>query len=140
MMLAKVPPLHLKNLTFPPHPCQQQQQQQQLLHRHRHHFHVVGGGGIIERRKRMLSVVRAGYTRKPTGTAGAYQLIDEETGEKFFVWGGLDNDPSHDSSIPSKHVLSWRPPSSDDRDAQHNQKNRGTSLLNLDLDWIADKP
>ncbi|KAL6008990.1 hypothetical protein ACLOJK_022217 [Asimina triloba] len=51
--------------------------------------------------------VRAAFTRKPTGTAGAYQLIDNDTGEKFFVWGGSDEGP--DSPIPSKQVLSWKP-------------------------------
>lgn len=38
-------------------------------------------------------------------TPGAYQLIDDETGEKFIVWGGIDDDPP----IPSKDVLSWNP-------------------------------
>lgn len=50
--------------------------------------------------------LRAGYTRKPMDTPGAYQLIDDETGEKFIVWGGADDD---DSDIPSKAVLSWNP-------------------------------
>ena len=42
------------------------------------------------------------------GTAGAYELIDEETGERVIVWGGVDDD---DSSIPSKDVLLWNPKS-----------------------------
>ncbi|OWM63227.1 hypothetical protein CDL15_Pgr010627 [Punica granatum] len=50
--------------------------------------------------------VRAGYNRTPLDTPGAYQLIDEETGEKFIVWGGADDD---DTQIPSKAVLSWNP-------------------------------
>ncbi|OVA04840.1 Helicase [Macleaya cordata] len=38
-------------------------------------------------------------------TPGAYQLIDDETGEKFIVWGGIDDD----SPVPSKDILSWKP-------------------------------
>lgn len=53
-------------------------------------------------------VVRAGYTRKPLETPGAYQLVDDDTGEKFIVWGGSDDD-NHVSPIPSKHTLSWKP-------------------------------
>ncbi|KAA8517585.1 hypothetical protein F0562_017785 [Nyssa sinensis] len=51
-------------------------------------------------------VVRAGYARRPMETPGAYQLIDDETGEKCIVWGGIHDD---DSNIPSKEVLSWKP-------------------------------
>ncbi|KAK9288451.1 hypothetical protein L1049_016908 [Liquidambar formosana] len=50
-------------------------------------------------------LVRGGYTRTPMETSGAYQLIDDETGEKFIVWGGIEDD----SPIPSKDVLSWNP-------------------------------
>lgn len=50
-------------------------------------------------------LVRASYTRKQLETPGAYQLVDNETGEKFILWGGIDDD----SSIPSKEVLSWKP-------------------------------
>ncbi|MQM05693.1 hypothetical protein Taro_038506 [Colocasia esculenta] len=51
---------------------------------------------------------RAGvYTRVPMETAGAYQLIDEETSQRVIVWGGADDDP--DSPVPSKDVLSWTP-------------------------------
>ncbi|GMY33751.1 DEAD-box ATP-dependent RNA helicase 50-like isoform X1 [Fagus crenata] len=45
------------------------------------------------------------YTRTPMEAPGAYQLIDNDTGEKFIVWGGGDDD----SSIPSKDILSWKP-------------------------------
>lgn len=38
-------------------------------------------------------------------TSGAYQLVDEESGDKFIVWGGSDD--GLDSPIPSKDVLSW---------------------------------
>ena len=53
-------------------------------------------------------VVRARYTRTPMETPGAYQLIDNDTGEKFIVWGGSD-DGHPDSPIPSKDILSWQP-------------------------------
>ncbi|KAI4311040.1 hypothetical protein MLD38_035977 [Melastoma candidum] len=55
--------------------------------------------------KRFEIVAKSGYTRIPMETSGAYQLVDEETGEKFIVWGGSDDGP--DSPIPSKDVLSW---------------------------------
>lgn len=140
--LAKAPPqLHhhhhhlTSNLTFPPPPppprTRTYSQQQQHLHHHNHHHF-----GIIERKtktkkKELLlssssSVVRAAYTRKPTGTGGAYELIDDDTGEKFFVWGGLDNDDPHHSSIPSKQVLSWKPSSSSSSsDTGHKHDDRG---------------
>lgn len=50
--------------------------------------------------------VRAGYKKRPMDTPGAYELIDEETGEKVILWGGADDD---ELSIPSKQVLSWNP-------------------------------
>lgn len=50
-------------------------------------------------------LVTARYSRRQMDTPGAYQLIDDETGEKFIVWGGIDDDPP----IPSKDVLSWNP-------------------------------
>ena len=48
------------------------------------------------------------YTHTPMETPGAYQLIDNDTGEKFIVWGGSD-DGRPDSPIPSKDILSWQP-------------------------------
>ncbi|KAL8160321.1 hypothetical protein V2J09_001858 [Rumex salicifolius] len=51
-------------------------------------------------------VVRAGYTRRPMDTPGAYELIDEVSGEKVIVWGGDDDEDSH---IPPKHVIAWNP-------------------------------
>lgn len=50
---------------------------------------------------------RVAYKRIPMDTPGAYQLIDEHTGEKFIVWGGSDD--GGDDSIPSEQVLSWKP-------------------------------
>lgn len=52
---------------------------------------VVGGGG--------------GYSRTPLETAGAYELVDEDTGEKVIVWGGTDDDHDDDPPIPPKHLL-----------------------------------
>lgn len=37
-------------------------------------------------------------------TSGAYELVDEESGEKLIVWGGSDEDPLV-SPIPPKHLL-----------------------------------
>lgn len=56
------------------------------------------------RRRRHCLIVRAGYTKKPTGTPGAYQLIDDRTGEKVIVWGGADDDAG-DSPAPSHGVI-----------------------------------
>ncbi|CBI26041.3 unnamed protein product, partial [Vitis vinifera] len=56
-------------------------------------------------RKSKVMLVTARYSRRQMDTPGAYQLIDDETGEKFIVWGGIDDDPP----IPSKDVLSWNP-------------------------------
>ncbi|KAJ0034434.1 hypothetical protein Pint_24141 [Pistacia integerrima] len=53
-------------------------------------------------------LVSSSYSRKPLETAGAYQLIDDETGEKLIVWGGADDEPS----IPPNHLLhssNWNP-------------------------------
>ncbi|XP_074583609.1 DEAD-box ATP-dependent RNA helicase 50-like [Curcuma longa] len=55
---------------------------------------------------------RRQYDRIPMDTAGAYRLVDRETGETFIVWGGSDDD---DSSVPSEKVLSWRPGANDER-------------------------
>lgn len=80
-------------------------------------------------RKNMINtrttvLVSAGLTRTPMETPGAYQLIDEETGEKFIVWG------DDDAPIPSKDVLSWNPTGNNarsNRDSNNNTKDRATS-------------
>ncbi|KAJ4955094.1 hypothetical protein NE237_011877 [Protea cynaroides] len=64
--------------------------------------------------------VRAGYTRKRMETPGAYQLVDDETGEKYIVWGGI----GEDSPIPSKEVLSWKPITLFGSYAQENKTDR----------------
>ncbi|XP_044500005.1 DEAD-box ATP-dependent RNA helicase 50 isoform X2 [Mangifera indica] len=53
-------------------------------------------------------VVRSSYSSKPLKTAGAYQVVDDETGEKLIVWGGAGDEPS----IPPNHLLhssNWNP-------------------------------
>ncbi|KAK2632791.1 hypothetical protein EUGRSUZ_L01074 [Eucalyptus grandis] len=60
------------------------------------------GGGT-----RNFAVRSGGYTRTPLDTPGAYQLIDDETGERFIVWSGSD-DPA-DSRAPPEDVLRWKP-------------------------------
>ncbi|KAL9691615.1 hypothetical protein QQ045_012040 [Rhodiola kirilowii] len=56
-------------------------------------------------------VVRAGYKKIPMDAAGAYRLVDEESGEKFIVWGGSEEDEKQASALPSKDVLTWKPKS-----------------------------
>ncbi|KAK3189332.1 hypothetical protein Dsin_028893 [Dipteronia sinensis] len=65
---------------------------------------------VCYRQHRLVSV-RCGYSRKPLETSGAYQLVDEETGEKLILWGGSDDDPLF-SPIPPKLLLrssNWKP-------------------------------
>ncbi|RAL49168.1 hypothetical protein DM860_017198 [Cuscuta australis] len=61
------------------------------------------------RRRRAVDVlVRSSYTRRPMDTAGAYELVDKESGEKFIVWGGVENGDEL-SDVPSKDLLSdWK--------------------------------
>ncbi|KAF8392757.1 hypothetical protein HHK36_023106 [Tetracentron sinense] len=73
-------------------------------------------------------LIRAGYTRKPMDTPGAYQLIDDDTGEKFIVWGGIDDH----SPIPSKEVLSWKPMDKAVSGAEKKKKKTKTSDSNGD--------
>jgi hypothetical protein len=90
MLLAKAPPAPIPaNLSAKPKP--------RLLE--------PNWNSSFKRYERGLRlVVRAGYTRTPMETPGAYQLVDDDTGEKFIVWGGSDDSPS-----PSKDILSWKP-------------------------------
>ncbi|XP_069147495.1 DEAD-box ATP-dependent RNA helicase 50 isoform X2 [Solanum lycopersicum] len=79
--------------------------------------------------KRVVVAAKATYSRVPLDTPGAYQLIDEDTGEKFIVWGSAEDDSSN-SPIPSNEVLSWKPlPSpnnnNNDNDSTINQGNFG---------------
>lgn len=71
---------------------------------------LAGSGNVVNltscRRKRRE--VQGSYTRSPMDTPGAYELIDNGTGEKVIVWGGVENDDD-DSAIPSKELLSaWK--------------------------------
>ncbi|KAK4856659.1 hypothetical protein QYF36_019790 [Acer negundo] len=65
---------------------------------------------VCYRRHRLVSV-RCGYSRKPLETSGAYQLVDEETGEKLIVWGGSDDDPLLSPNPPKQLLRSsnWKP-------------------------------
>lgn len=51
--------------------------------------------------------VRAGYTKRPMEAPGAYELVNEESGERVIVWGGDDDVDS--SSLPPEHSISWNP-------------------------------
>ncbi|CAN4119753.1 unnamed protein product [Withania somnifera] len=74
--------------------------------------------------KRVVVATRATYTRIPMDAPGAYQLIDQDTGEKFIVWG----DDSSNSPIPSKEVLSWKPlPSPNNHTTVNQASNRGST-------------
>lgn len=76
----------------------------------------------------MAARVRASaYTRVPMDTPGAYQLIDDETGEKFIVWGGEENDPL-DSPLPSQQLLSWKAVASKNKMSGHFQSNNDNSV------------
>lgn len=63
---------------------------------------------VVHSSRRSRVVVRGGggggYTKRQLETSGAYELIDEETGDKFIVWG------DDESPIPSKDILQWKPP------------------------------
>ncbi|CAA6668843.1 unnamed protein product [Spirodela intermedia] len=63
------------------------------------------GGSSCGRRR--LAVKARTYTRIPMETAGAYQLIDEETGERVIVWGGVDDGP--DSPLPPRRFSPGSP-------------------------------
>ncbi|KAL1806806.1 hypothetical protein ACET3Z_029874 [Daucus carota] len=63
------------------------------------------GGGS----SRVSIVARAAYTRRKLETAGAYELIDDETGDKVIVWGDEKDDDDVDDSVVSKDVLKWKP-------------------------------
>lgn len=55
---------------------------------------------------------------------GAYELVDDETGEKFIVWGGNDDDKDNTtSSIPSKDVLYWKPSNT------INERNKNSNVI-----------
>ncbi|GMH08727.1 hypothetical protein Nepgr_010567 [Nepenthes gracilis] len=70
---------------------------------------------------RRVKVVRAAaYKRRPMETAGAYELVDEESGERVIVWGGADDDGF---PIPPKHVLSWNP--KNDKKASNTREGNG---------------
>ncbi|KAF5191421.1 Dead-box atp-dependent rna helicase [Thalictrum thalictroides] len=52
----------------------------------------------------------------------AYELIDEETGEKCIVWGGVDDD----TPVPTKEVVSWKPNTKDSSNRSDRAKGGAT--------------
>ncbi|KAL9233035.1 hypothetical protein vseg_008078 [Gypsophila vaccaria] len=65
--------------------------------------------------------VRVSYTKRPMETPGAYEVIDEETGERVIVWGGVDDD---EPTLLSKEVLSWNPNKYDKKSSRNADKSR----------------
>ncbi|XP_071721995.1 DEAD-box ATP-dependent RNA helicase 50 [Rutidosis leptorrhynchoides] len=65
-------------------------------------------------RCRRRGIVAVGYTKRSLDTPGAYELVDEETGDKYIVWGDADDDDQ--TPIPSKDVLQWKPSSKIDNE------------------------
>ncbi|XP_030520997.1 DEAD-box ATP-dependent RNA helicase 50 [Rhodamnia argentea] len=110
MMLAKaLPPISLNSTPFPSNsssnsvasPFSFRPRPRPFASRAFGARRLPGGG------TRNFAVRSGGYSRTPLETPGAYQLIDDETGERFIVWGGSD-DPA-DSPVPSEDVLRWKP-------------------------------
>ncbi|KAM3398306.1 DEAD-box ATP-dependent RNA helicase 50 [Capsicum galapagoense] len=83
---------------------------------------VNNNNNVVVHWKRVMGTTKATYSRIPMDTPGAYQLIDEDTGEKFIVWGGSEDD----SPIPSKQVLSWKPPLNTLKATTNEASNRGS--------------
>lgn len=88
----------------------------------------IGVGGPKSGRRGVVAV-GAGYTKRPLETPGAYELVDEESGDKFIVWGGTDDD-DHQAPIPSKEVLHWEP----------SKKNNKDKINNLEANSTEDAP
>nr|XP_043619366.1 DEAD-box ATP-dependent RNA helicase 50 [Erigeron canadensis] len=61
-----------------------------------------------------------GYRKRALETPGAYELIDNKTGEKYIVWG---DDDDGQTLIPSKQVLQWEPPPSTNFDTDKPRAN-----------------
>ncbi|KAI3918666.1 hypothetical protein MKX01_041986 [Papaver californicum] len=78
---------------------------------------------------RGVIVRSSGYIRKDLDTPGAYQLIDDETGEKVIVWG------DDDSPVPSKETLKWKPNQTRGRPTSNEEeevvKNKKKSIKNI---------
>lgn len=58
-------------------------------------------------------------------TPGAYELIDEKSGERVILWGGVDD---VEPSIPSKKVLSWNPSKNQNKSSSARENLGGTSF------------
>ncbi|KAI3974348.1 hypothetical protein MKX01_031017 [Papaver californicum] len=81
------------------------------------------------KKTRGVLVRSSGYIRKDLDTPGAYQLIDDETGERVIVWG------DDDSPIPSKETLKWKPNQTRGRPTSNQEeevvKNKKKSIKNI---------
>ncbi|KAL4572535.1 hypothetical protein LXL04_019314 [Taraxacum kok-saghyz] len=83
------------------------------------------GVGGTKSGRRGIVAVGAGYTKRPLETPGAYELVDEDSGDKFIVWGGTDDD-DYQAPIPSKEVLHWEPSKKNNKDNINNLETNST--------------
>ncbi|GAB2294200.1 hypothetical protein Dimus_028418 [Dionaea muscipula] len=79
-----------------------------------------------------VRVVRADYTKRTMDTPGAYELIDEESGERVIVWGGT-GDEDDAAPIPSKQVLSWKPGDDENRSSISVENREGSAIQGADM-------
>ncbi|GAB2227847.1 hypothetical protein Droror1_Dr00009674 [Drosera rotundifolia] len=70
----------------------------------RTHINGCGGGRM---RVRVRGV--GGYTKRKLDTEGAYEVVDEGTGERVIVWGGKDDVFDDEKLMASKEMLFWKP-------------------------------
>lgn len=82
-----------------------------------------------------VRVSNGGYAKRKMEAPGAYELIDEETGEKVIVWGGSED--SDDVGIPSQHVISWTPTKKEKKKTSSSSERnegieRGSAIQNKD--------
>lgn len=94
---------------------------------------INNGDGItisisISRKKKTKLRRLEAYKRIPMDTAGAYRLVDDQTGDKFIVLGGATDDDA-DASVPSpEQLLSWKPSTSQQSMPQQPQGPSSSSL------------
>lgn len=67
---------------------------------------VLAGDGLQFSVRQSKLTAFSAFRQLPMDTAGAYRLIDEETGEDVIVWGGIDDATS---PIPSQEAITWKP-------------------------------
>ncbi|KAL9260152.1 DEAD-box ATP-dependent RNA helicase 50-like protein [Drosera capensis] len=66
---------------------------------------INGCGGRMRVRVRGVG----GYTKRKLDTEGAYEVVDEGTGERVIVWGGKDDVFDDEKLLASKEMLFWKP-------------------------------